>query len=74
MCIGDINRRFHIPPESRAQGATRKPLARVAFVVSATVGTCSQKVADITKIAVLSTAFLLRFAEDSKGKALSGAR
>ena len=49
-------------------GAKREPLERVAFVVSATVETCSQKVADITKIAVLSTAFLLRSAKDSKGE------
>ena len=37
------------------------------------MGACSRTVAIITKNAVQSTAFLLRIAEDSKGKALSGA-
>ena len=64
---------LRIPPESRAQFATRKPLIRVAFVATATMGACSQIVALITKNAVQSTAFLLRIAEDSKGKALSEA-
>ena len=37
------------------------------------MGACSQIVDLITKSAVQSTAFLLRIAEDSKGKALSEA-
>ena len=37
------------------------------------MGACSRIVALITKVAVHSTAFLLHIAEDSKGKALSGA-
>ena len=65
---GIIWKIYRIPPESRAQCETRKPLVRVAFVVKATMGACSQIVALITKNAVQSTAFLLPIAEDSKGK------
>ena len=51
----------------------KKATQKSGFSFSEHCRACTKQCSEITKDAVQSTAFLLHIAEDSKGKALSGA-